>query len=313
MCERPISILVNALRSLGAEIKYLKNDGFPPIHIKGMKATQQNELEIRGDVSSQYISALLMIAPVLPNGLILKLTGTIGSRPYIEMTIRQMEHFGIQVGWKQDTITVSKQSYQPATFQVESDWSAASYWYSIVALAPQAEIELKGLKKDSLQGDSAIAGIMQVLGVQTTFIEGGVRLTKIPSQASTEVDFTHCPDLAQTIAVLCAAKNISLTLTGIESLKIKETDRVKALQQELYKFGASLEEISAQRYEVKRKATWNDQSIPVEIETYDDHRMAMAFAPLALIQKINILHPKVVVKSYPRFWEDLVKVGFVTE
>jgi 3-phosphoshikimate 1-carboxyvinyltransferase len=188
MCERPISILVNALRSLGAEIEYLKNDGFPPIHIKGMNATQQNELEIRGDVSSQYISALLMIAPVLPNGLILKLTGTIGSRPYIEMTIRQMAHFGIHVGWKQDTITVNKQSYQPATFQVESDWSAASYWYSIVALAPQAEIELKGLKKDSLQGDSAITGIMQVLGVHTTFIEGGVRLSKIPSQASTEVD-----------------------------------------------------------------------------------------------------------------------------
>jgi 3-phosphoshikimate 1-carboxyvinyltransferase len=311
MCERPISILVDALRKLGADISYMNNEGFPPIYIKGIQASGVQQIEIRGDVSSQYISALLMVAPVLPQGLTLTLTGNIGSRPYIEMTIKQMAHFGIEVSWQGNTIIVKKQSYQPATFWVESDWSAASYWYSIAALSSQAEIELRGLKKDSLQGDSAIAGIMENLGVQTIYVEGSVRLTKKPSQKQATVDFTHCPDLAQTVAVLCAAKDIHLTLTGIESLKIKETDRVKALQQELSKFGTTLQEVKTGVYELTRKEVWKQPGEPVEIDTYDDHRMAMAFAPLALMYPIVIQHPKVVVKSYPRFWEDLKKAGFV--
>ncbi|QHT70082.1 3-phosphoshikimate 1-carboxyvinyltransferase [Rhodocytophaga rosea] len=310
MCERPISILVDALQKLGAEITYLKNEGFPPIHIKGIRPSGVHQIEIRGDVSSQYISALLMIAPVLPQGLTLILTGNIGSRPYIEMTIKQMANFGIDVSWEGNTILVKKQTYQPATFWVESDWSGASYWYSIAALAPQADIELKGLKKDSLQGDSAISGIMKNLGVHTTNVEGGVRLTKTPSQKRVAVDFTHCPDLAQTVAVLCAANHIHLTLTGIESLKIKETDRVKALQQELSKFGATLQEVKPETYELTRTADWQQPEYPIEIDTYDDHRMAMAFAPLALLYPIIIQHPKVVVKSYPRFWDDLKKAGF---
>ncbi len=210
MCERPISILVDALRSLGADITYLNKEGFPPIHIKGLKYSGVKELAIRGDVSSQYISALLMIASALPEGLRLKLTGHVGSKPYIQMTLKQMEHFGIQSQWEENIITISRQTYIPATFWVESDWSAASYWYSIAALAGDAAIELRGLKQNSLQGDSAIAGIMDQLGVKSTFVEGGVRLTNTASAEKVAVDFTHCPDLAQTIAVICAAKNIHL-------------------------------------------------------------------------------------------------------
>jgi 3-phosphoshikimate 1-carboxyvinyltransferase len=314
MCERPISILVEALRSLGAYITYLNKEGFPPIHVKGLKYNGITEIAIRGDVSSQYISALLMIAPLLPDGLKLKLTGHVGSRPYIQMTLKQMEHFGIHSQWQDNTVTIAPQTYKPATFWVESDWSAASYWYSIAALATEAEIELRGLKQHSLQGDSAIAGIMEQLGVKSTFVEGGVKLTKAHSSATASVDFTHCPDLAQTVAVICAAKNIHLTLTGIESLKIKETDRIKALQQELVKFGATLQETGKEVYEVKRTSAPEAVATPVTVETYDDHRMAMAFAPLALLQDIRMLHPQVVVKSYPRFWQNLKEAGFtVTE
>jgi 3-phosphoshikimate 1-carboxyvinyltransferase len=310
MCERPISILVDALRTLGAKITYLNKEGFPPIQIKGLSYTGINELSIRGDVSSQYISALLMTAPALPDGLTLKLTGHIGSRPYIQMTLKQMEHFGIQTQWKENIISIPTQTYTPATFWVESDWSAASYWYSIAALANEAKIELRGLKQHSLQGDSTIASIMEQLGVQSAFVEGGVQLTKSRPSDKVSVDFTHCPDLAQTVAVMCAARNIHLTLTGIESLKIKETDRVKALQQELIKFGATLRATGKEVYEVIRTADRTSAMQPVVVETYDDHRMAMAFAPLALLQNIRILHPQVVVKSYPRFWQDLKQAGF---
>jgi 3-phosphoshikimate 1-carboxyvinyltransferase len=310
MCERPISLLVDALRSLGADIRYLKNEGFPPIHVKGLHYSGVNTLAIRGDVSSQYISALLMIAPALPDGLKLTLTGHVGSKPYIQMTLKQMEHFGIQSHWQEDTITIPKQEYKPAAFWVESDWSAASYWYSISALAEEANIELRGLKSHSLQGDSTIASIMEQMGVQSTFVEGGVQLTKSVFSQKVAVDFTHCPDLAQTIAVICAARNIHLTLTGIESLKIKETDRIKALQQELFKFGAILQETSKEVYEVTRIPAWQPPLEPVVVETYDDHRMAMAFAPMALIQDTRILHPQVVVKSYPRYWQDLKQAGF---
>ncbi len=308
MCERPIALLVDALRKLGAQIDYLQQEGFPPIHIKGLQPTSVNQVSIRGDVSSQYISALVMIAPLLPNGLTLQLTGHVGSRPYIQMTLEQMRQFGVESEWQGNTIVVKPQVYRATEYTVESDWSGASYWYSMAALAPDAEIELIGLKAHSLQGDSRITEIMAKIGVQSTFSATGVRLTKGPAQSAVKVDFADCPDLAQTVAVCCTAKNIHLTLTGIESLKIKETDRIFALQQELAKFGATLQEVAPEVYE-----TTPIQAQPgrkAEIHTYDDHRMAMAFAPLALLEPITIEHPHVVVKSYPSFWQDLEKAGF---
>lgn len=314
MCERPIGILVDALRKLGAEIDYLKNDGFPPLATNGFSGNGTNRLAIRGDVSSQYISALLMIAPTLPDGLTLELTGDVGSRPYIEMTLRQMEHFGVKslADWTNKTITVPPTPYTPADYAIESDWSGASYWFSMLALAENesSEIELLGLKKDSLQGDSAIVDIMRPLGVESNFTENGVTLTKIPAQSSLAWDFTDCPDLAQTVAVCCAVKNIPLTLTGIESLKIKETDRVLALQTELQKIGAELVEVETNtRYEVRQL---QDVSTVPTFATYDDHRMAMAFAPIAMRREVVIEEPGVVAKSYPSFWDDMARVTTVT-
>ena len=308
MCERPIKLLVDALRTLGADIEYMDKGGFPPLHVRGMRPNGVNRVQIRGDVSSQYISALLMIAPLLPAGLTVELTGTIGSRPYIDMTLRQMAAFGIGYEWRENSISVESQTYQPTDYQVESDWSGASYWYSIVALAEEAEIELLGLKQDSLQGDSRIADIMRPLGVRSTFTGRGVLLQKTDSQPTVQVDFADCPDLAQTVAVCCAAKGIEAEFTGMESLKIKETDRIKALQNELQKFGADLVETEPNhRYRIRNSEFGIVNS---EFKTYDDHRMAMAFAPLALTRKIKIEHPDVVVKSYPSFWTDLQQAGF---
>jgi 3-phosphoshikimate 1-carboxyvinyltransferase len=286
----------------------LGQEGFPPIHIKGFTISGNDRVSIRGDVSSQYISALLMIAPLLPNGLSLELTGTVGSRPYIEMTLQQMRYFGAQTEWNGNVIRVEPQPYEPTNYTVESDWSGASYWYSVVALADDAEVELLGLKAQSLQGDSQIVQIMEPLGVHSTFTERGVLLTKSPRKSEGQVNFSDCPDLAQTVAVCCAMQGINLTMTGIESLKIKETDRVAALQQELAKFGAKLKEVRSQVYTVMPPQS--KIAGPVRIDTYDDHRMAMAFAPLALKTDLMIHNPDVVVKSYPRFWEDLQKAGF---
>ncbi|WP_080239286.1 3-phosphoshikimate 1-carboxyvinyltransferase [Spirosoma rigui] len=311
MCERPIGILVDALRTLGADITYLKNDGYPPLQLNGFKAAGQNQVSIRGDVSSQYISALLMIAPQLPQGLTLTLTGPIGSRPYIEMTIAQMVYFGAEVAanWDARTITVAPKPYTPKPYQIESDWSGASYWYSIAALSrdENTHIELLGLKPKSLQGDSAIVEIMQAMGVVSTFSDRGVTLTKGPAQASLAWDFTDCPDLAQTVAVCAAVNGVALTLTGIESLKIKETDRVLALQTELQKIGAELVEVEMNhRYEVRQRT--DAISAVATIATYDDHRMAMAFAPVAMQRDIIIEEPGVVAKSYPSFWGDMARV-----
>jgi 3-phosphoshikimate 1-carboxyvinyltransferase len=310
MCERPIGILVDALRTLGADIEYENVTGYPPLLLNGFTYSGQNELKIRGDVSSQYISALLLIAPSLPDGLTIHLEGEVGSRPYIEMTLKQMEHFGIiyEADWIANSIKIKPSHYQPQNYAIESDWSGASYWYSIVALAEEAEVELLGLKKDSLQGDSDIVNIMAKLGVESTFTERGVLLKKIPASDSLTWDFTNCPDLAQTVAVCCAMKNIHLTLTGLESLKIKETDRVFALQEELAKLGAELNEVEKNlKYEVVRKSDWISTSVP-SIFTYDDHRMALAFAPVGMMQDIIIEEPGVVVKSYPGYWNDLAKV-----
>ena len=318
MRERPIGILVDALRTLGADIAYLKNDGYPPLQLNGFKYSAINQVSIQGDVSSQYISALLMIAPLLPDGLVLNLTGAIGSRPYIEMTIEQMAYFGadVRADWDQKTITVASKPYTPKPYQVESDWSGASYWYSVVALSPDeaTTIELLGLKAESLQGDSAIVDIMRPLGVESTFTDTGVILAKRPTEPSLAWNFTDCPDLAQTVAVCAAVNHVSLTLTGIESLKIKETDRVAALQTELQTIGAELVEIEpGHRYEIRPLTTYDRRSAPLPlttpvIATYDDHRMAMAFAPVAMQREIVIQEPGVVAKSYPSFWDDMARV-----
>lgn len=316
MCERPIGILVDALRSVGANIDYLQHEGYPPIRLNGFNYSGNNQLTIKGGVSSQYISALLMVAPVLPEGLVITLDGEIGSKPYIEMTLHQMAHFGIKYSadWEQQRIEVPHQAYQIKHYTVESDWSGASYWYSLVALAPEgSEVELLGLKENSLQGDSVIVAIMNELGVTSEFTEKGVKLTKVPTKDSLAWDFTNCPDLAQTVSVCCAALNMPLTLTGIESLKIKETDRVKAIQTELAKFGVSLVEVlENERYELQGTFAPPPQN-GVVIDTYDDHRMAMAFAPLAMVTDLKIDNPSVVVKSYPRFWEDMGKVIGIKE
>nr|WP_293901595.1 3-phosphoshikimate 1-carboxyvinyltransferase [Sporocytophaga sp.] len=310
MKERPIGLLVDALRQLGAEIEYEGKEGFPPIKLSGFdkEKAENNRIQIRGDVSSQYISALLMIAPLLPNGLVLELTGKVSSKPYIEMTLDLLFHFGIESEWEGNYITIKNQEFIPADYTVESDWSAASYWYAIAALSPDAKIELSGYKYGSIQGDSKIADFMDLLGVKTTYLEEGIALENQEVKGVESLDFSDNPDLAQTIAVVAAAKGIELTLTGLDSLRIKETDRITALQNELKKFGSELVEVEENSvYKiVKGDFEVNGQ----EVDTYEDHRMAMAFAPLAVLGPIKIENPEVVEKSYPHFWEDLEKAGF---
>lgn len=309
MQERPIKLLVDALLEIGADIKYLKNEGYPPHEILGLKEQKKQRIRIRGDVSSQYISALAMIAPVLPQGLEIELTGKIGSRPYIEMTLSLMRKFGAEVSFEGNMIDVKPRKYKGAAYVVESDWSGASYWFSFVAIAETAEVKLLGLRKDSLQGDIAIVEIMGKLGVQADFDSEGVKLTKKAITGIDHIDFSHCPDLAQTVCVTLAAKGVSCTMTGLESLRIKETDRIAALQNELAKFGAKLVETDAASWKLIPPAQLNFPE-DLRIHTYDDHRMAMAFAPLAAATDIIIEEPSVVKKSYPGYWDDLKKAGF---
>lgn len=306
MCERPIQLLVDALRSLGADIVYLGKEGYPPIEIKGFQS-KSDKVQIQGDVSSQYISSLLMASPLLPNGLELELIGKVASRPYIEMTLDLMKHFGVSHTWEGNTIRVPKQQYTTNQYTIESDWSGASYWFSIVALAPDAEIELIGLKENSLQGDSAIVQIMDGFGVASSFTKEGILLTKKAHQTEVTVDFANCPDLAQTVVACAAAKGIAMKLKGVESLRIKETDRIAALQNELKKLNAQFNELQDGWFEVVPSSQIPEE---VTIHTYDDHRMAMAFAPLAFVANLAIEEPHVVQKSYPGFWQDLKKAGF---
>ncbi|MCJ8165857.1 3-phosphoshikimate 1-carboxyvinyltransferase [Pontibacter sp. E15-1] len=307
MCQRPIKILVEALRELGADIAYLGEEGYPPLQMRGFAGNGKRHLRVRSDISSQYISALLMVGPLLPEGLELELEGKIGSRPYIEMTLSLMEHFGVKAAFEGSTITVPHQPYRATTFSVESDWSAASYWYSLVALAKEADITLLGLKEKSFQGDRAIVDIMSRLGVYTMFTGEGVRLTKKEHERHASFDFSDCPDLAQTIVALGAGKGISLDMTGLESLRIKETDRIQALQIEVLSMNSGLEEITPEVFRLTPGILTKQE---LSFRTYQDHRMAMAFAPLALLEPVEIQEPSVVRKSYPRFWEDLQKVGF---
>lgn len=310
MKNRPIKLLVDALNSLGARIEYIEKEGYPPLRIFG-SALQGGEISLAGGVSSQYISALLMIAPLMENGLTLHLEGNIISRPYINLTLQLMEQFGVKATWNGQTIKILPQEYKPIRFTVESDWSAASYWYSIMALSKNAEIELLGLFKNSLQGDAAGAKLFAQLGVGTAFTDRGVML-KYNGNVTKKLiyNFVNEPDLAQTFVVTCVLLNIPFRFTGLQSLKIKETDRIEALKTELRKLGYLLTDSNDSILE------WNGERCEPEadpiIATYEDHRMAMAFAPAALVlpKGLKVADPEVVTKSYPAYWEDLRRAGF---
>jgi len=313
MLERPIGILVDALRKLGASIEYTQNEGFPPLRILGT-SLKGGILTLDGSVSSQYISALLMIAPTIPGGLTLKLLNRIASKPYIELTLNLMTSFGVGHKWNANEITIDEQTYKPVKFVVESDWSGASYWYAMAALSKECDLLLKGLHLQSFQGDASQAEWFSTyFGVQSEQEGNDVRLTKVKAEGIkiVELDFIENPDIAQTFAVLAVCQKLPFHFKGLTTLKIKETDRILALQTELSKFGAHLTEPS------NGELAWDgtiDPTLlnhPLVIETYHDHRMALAFAPAALVYpEIVILDPNVITKSYPAYWEDLKKVGF---
>lgn len=306
MCERPIGILVDALRTIGADIHYLNKEGYPPLAINGFSGQIASKIKIRGDVSSQYISAMLMIAPLLPEGLELELKGKVGSKTYIQMTLDLMRQFGIKIDWTENKIRVGHQEYHNTSLAVESDWSGASYWFSLLACSDSGTFFLEGLKENSLQGDAKIVEIMDCLGIKSTFKDGGVLLQKKEVSGLESWDFTHCPDLAQTVAVTCAILGQSSKFTGLESLRIKETDRIYALQQELARFHADLKEVEPNVFQVIPSITMPHQ---VDINTYDDHRMAMAFMPLLTKTKVIIEDSTVVNKSYPSFWKHCKLAG----
>jgi 3-phosphoshikimate 1-carboxyvinyltransferase len=309
MQNRPIEMLVNALKDLGADISYQDKEGYPPIRIKGTKIGKDT-VQINGNVSSQYISALLLIAPSLKSGLEIELIGEITSIPYIKMTLSLLTQLGISTSFKGAFIKVLPiKEIQKQTIVVESDWSSASYFYSIIALSEiGSEIELSAYKKDSLQGDSCLAEIYESFGVDTSFGENTILLKKVKeaSLKVLEIDLKNAPDIAQTIAVTCFGLQKACNLWGLHTLKIKETDRLEALQIELSKLGASIrvtnESLHLEISEVIRPN--------ITIKTYNDHRMAMAFAPLAVKIPLRILQAEVVSKSYQRFWEDLQQIGF---
>jgi len=312
MKQRPIGVLVDALRKLGAEISYEENEGFPPIRIKGNIRQLTNSISIKGNISSQYITALLLIAAKLPLGLELHIEGDLTSRPYVEMTLAMLQQAGVKHRWNDNTISIPRQEFKQTVLSVEPDWSAASYWYAVAALADEADLFLHGLTQYSLQGDSVITEIMANFGITSQFGDGGVHLHKEAKPVIRKIfDLKECPDLAQTIIVICAALNHEATFTGLETLKIKETDRIKALQNELAKMGVELVE-KGEIYKLDCSGKFIPESL--FINTYEDHRMAMAFAPLALlIPQVEIENAKVVEKSYPAFWSDLEKLGFVVE
>lgn len=311
MKERPIKILVEALQQLGAEIYYQEKEGFPPIKIIGKKITH-NKVSIPANVSSQYISALLLIAPKLENGLELTLEGTITSIPYIKMTLALLEEIGVETSFIENKITVKPlQTINSKRITIESDWSSVSYWYSIVALSEiGTQITLSSYKKNSLQGDAALAGIYQDFGVETIFNENNtITIFKVKTHNLLTLTYNlkDCPDIAQTIAVTCFGLGIGCDLFGLHTLKIKETDRLEALKNELTKLGANVS-ITHDSFTLKSSNEINPNSC---IKTYQDHRMAMAFAPLALKVPIIIEEAEVVSKSYPAFWDDLQKIGFI--
>jgi len=314
MKQRPIKVLVDALQKLGASITYLEKEGFPPLEITSGSISGNKKLAIPANTSSQYISALLLIAPVLPGGLSLELTGKIVSRPYIEMTLGLMQYFGISHQWNDQVIHIPEQSYEAKPFVVEADWSAASYFYALAALSNSADIILNGLFENSLQGDSALIEIFKNFGVKTQFTPKGIRLLKEKTNLpeAFHYDFILCPDLAQTLTVVCAGLGVKGYFSGLETLRIKETDRIQALENEISKGGCHILPYSGNSITGKEifevTGTFQTSQTPV-FKTYEDHRMAMAFAPLALLMPIEIEDPGVVIKSYPDFWKDFQCLG----
>ena len=364
MKNRPIKILVDALRRLGADISYVEKEGYPPLRIVGKGGLSYGSVSLPGNVSSQYISALMMIGPYLKDGLILTLTDKVISRPYIEMTMSLMRQFGAKVYWdcssdesngivdeycnsnstvdelchsngtvdetlesnsaddkstESNVIIVEPGRYAVKSFNVESDWSAASYWYEMVALSSEgdARVLLPGLYEDSLQGDSKGREVFSLLGVKTEYTKDGVLLSKKTREVDTlEYDFVKMPDLAQTFVVTCCMMGVPFHFTGLESLKIKETDRIVALKNEMAKLGFDLEDRNDSEllWDGRRRALTAEEYDRVAIDTYEDHRMAMAFAPVALVNgSIRINNPHVVSKSYPRYWDNLLTAGFQFE
>lgn len=317
MKHRPIGVLVNALKALGANIEYTAEEGYPPLRITG-STLKGGELGVPGNISSQYISALLMIGPMLSEGLTLQLTGDIISRPYIDLTLWMMREFGADAEWTSgDTITVKPKPYISREYFIENDWSGASYWYEMMALSkdPTSEIKLTGLMDGSKQGDSVTRYIFSLLGVKTIFEtkQEGIPQTVTLKQSGRSVprldyDFVNSPDLAQTFVVTCAAKNIPFRFTGLQTLKIKETDRIEAMKREMRKLGYVINDKN------NNELSWDGErcepSMELGIDTYEDHRMALAFAPYAFATDgLIINNPNVVTKSYPLFWEDIQKVG----
>jgi 3-phosphoshikimate 1-carboxyvinyltransferase len=321
MKHRPIGVLVDALRFLGADIRYVGEEGFPPLLIRGKKL-RGGVLEVPGNISSQYISALLMIGPVLKKGLTLRLTGDVISRPYIDLTLWTMREFGADAEWSDfETIEVRPQPYHERAYYIENDWSAASYWYEMVALSKDKDacVQLKGLMDGSKQGDSSVRYIFSLLGVKSHFetTQQGVP-TAVTLQKSgrclprLEYDFVNSPDLAQTFVVTCALLDVPFHFRGLSTLKIKETDRIEALKKEMRKLGYVIQDVNDS--ELIWDGTRCEPTLQDGIDTYEDHRMALAFAPAALrIASLRINNPWVVTKSYPHFWEDLRKAQFDIE
>lgn len=323
MRERPVGALVQALRDLGADIEFLEKEGYPPLRIGAPERLGKTGRSVRIDagVSSQFLSALLLIGPCLPGGLELIPEGSLVSRPYLDMTLRMMHYFGAEAAWHGDRILIQPGHYQPRPLMIEADWSAASYWYAMAAMAEDADLTLRGLYTESWQGDSVLIPMMARFGVSTTpSPEGdGIRLRKqsaTPHPSGFEWNFLECPDLAQTLAIACAGLGIPGVFSGLETLAIKETDRTAALRTELAKVGATLEEEQpALAPRAKPPAVFLLQgkavldAIPL-FSTYGDHRMAMALATLAMLGTVDIEHPEVVQKSYPAFWQHLEQAGF---
>ena len=312
MHERPIHPLVETLIALGADIEYLEKEGFPPLKIRGKKL-KGGEVYLSGNISSQFISALLMIGPLMENGLVIHIENEIVSKPYINLTIGLMAKCGVKVKWEGSTIYIKPQKYSAVEMVVEPDWSAASYWYEMASLIPGSEITLLGLTKNSLQGDSNVVNLFTDLGVNTEFIAEGIIIRSEKKKTKKFFhNFVNEPDLAQTFAATCCFKNTPFLFSGIHSLKIKETDRVQAMIEEFKKLGYILTEteIGVLEWDGERCPPAEDPSI----DTYEDHRMAMSFAPGAIALKtIKINEPQVVSKSYPLYWDDLKQAGFKIE
>lgn len=315
MKERPIGPLVQALRTLGAQIVYLGADGFPPLQIGPFSDSGIREISVQADTSSQFISALLLIAPYLPAGLTLKPEGRLVSEPYVEMTLSLMRYFGTETTRTADSITVYPGKYRPQPLVTEADWSAASYWYAMAVFADNVDLKLEGLFRESWQGDAILADMMTRFGISTSYEDDGIRIRKndIPPKPFFEWDFSDCPDLAQTLAVVCAGTGTQGLFSGLETLHIKETDRIAALKTELAKVGVSFMKMPARMnrqgvtyYMIEGKASLDNKP---RFATYGDHRMAMAFATSGMIAPVEIENPEVVNKSYPGFWRDLERVG----